>query len=148
MCRFLHTFIRYEVFLSNTNNFQTELFHTYVEFQQILLTWIRVDLRVMKRYPTLLRVPELKPLSYRCPLLWLLVASCLHLLLAFTISFYFFFVNRVISLMCRVFAYGPVERGSSPGRVIPKTQKKVLDAALLNTQHYKVRIKDPYTFGW
>ena len=25
--------------------------------------------------------------------------------------------------------------------VIPKTQKMVLDAALLNTQHYKVRIK-------
>ena len=25
-----------------------------------------------------------------------------------------------------------------PGRVIPKTQKMVLDAALLNTQHYKV----------
>ena len=26
-------------------------------------------------------------------------------------------------------------------RVIPKTQKMVLDASLLNTQHYKVRIK-------
>ena len=25
--------------------------------------------------------------------------------------------------------------------VIPKTQKMVIDAALLNTQHYKVRIK-------
>ena len=32
--------------------------------------------------------------------------------------------------------------GSIPGRVIPKTQKIVLDAALLNTQHYKVHIKD------
>ena len=31
--------------------------------------------------------------------------------------------------------------GSIPGRVIPKTQKMVLDAALLSTQHYKVRIK-------
>ena len=30
---------------------------------------------------------------------------------------------------------------SIPGRVIPKTQKMVLDASLLNTQHYKVRIK-------
>ena len=29
----------------------------------------------------------------------------------------------------------------APGRVIPKTQKMVLDASLLNTQHYKVRIK-------
>ena len=35
----------------------------------------------------------------------------------------------------------PGERGSIPGRVIPKTQKMVLSAALLNTQHYKVRIK-------
>ena len=28
-----------------------------------------------------------------------------------------------------------------PGRVIAKTQKMVLDSSLLNTQHYKVRIK-------
>ncbi len=33
------------------------------------------------------------------------------------------------------------DRGSISGRVIPKTQKMVLDAALLSTQHYKVRIK-------
>ena len=56
--------------------------------------------------------------------------------------------------MVRV-AYGPI-----PGRVIPKTQKMVPDAALLNTQRYKVRIKDkveqsrewssvlPYTSEW
>ena len=31
--------------------------------------------------------------------------------------------------------------GLTPGRVIPKTQKVVLDVALLNTQLYKVRIK-------
>ena len=31
--------------------------------------------------------------------------------------------------------------GQSPGRVIPKTQKMVLDASLLNTQHYMVPIK-------
>ena len=41
----------------------------------------------------------------------------------------------------RVFANGPGDLGSIPGRVIPKTQKMVLDASLLNTQHYKVRIK-------
>ena len=29
----------------------------------------------------------------------------------------------------------------SPGRVIPKTFKMVLDTYPLNTQHYKVRIK-------
>ena len=41
----------------------------------------------------------------------------------------------------RVFANGPGDLGSIPDRVIPKTQKMVLDASLLNTQHYKVRIK-------
>ena len=41
----------------------------------------------------------------------------------------------------RVFANRPGDLGSIPGRVIPKTQKMVLDASLLNTQHYKVRIK-------
>ena len=44
-------------------------------------------------------------------------------------------------LAVRVFANGPRDLGSVPGRVIPKTQKMVLDASLLNTQHYKVRIK-------
>ena len=43
--------------------------------------------------------------------------------------------------MSRVFPSGPEERGSIPGRVIPKTQKIALDAASHNTQHYKVRIK-------
>ena len=43
--------------------------------------------------------------------------------------------------MVRVFANGPGDRGSIPGRVVPKTQKMVLDAALFNTQQYKVRVK-------
>ena len=34
------------------------------------------------------------------------------------------------------------DQDSIPGRVIWKTQKMVLDASLLNTQHYKVWIKD------
>ena len=38
--------------------------------------------------------------------------------------------------MSRVYTNGPGDRGSIPGRVIPKTQKMVLDAALLNTQHF------------
>ena len=41
----------------------------------------------------------------------------------------------------RVFANGPGDQGSIPGRVIWKTLKMVLDTSLLNTQHYKVRIK-------
>ena len=40
-----------------------------------------------------------------------------------------------------VFANSPGDLGSIPGRVIPKTLKMVLDASLLNTQHYEVRIK-------
>ena len=66
----------------------------------------------------------------------------------------------IIYLMSRAFANSPGDLGSIPGRVIPKTQKMVLAAALLNTQHYKVRIKDkleqsrewrstlPYTLVW
>ena len=43
--------------------------------------------------------------------------------------------------MSRVFANGPGDWGSIPGQVLPKTQKMVLDAILLNTQHYEVWIK-------
>ena len=46
-----------------------------------------------------------------------------------------------IDLMSRVFANGPGDWGSIPGLVTPNTQKMVLDASLLNTQQYKVRIK-------
>ena len=46
-----------------------------------------------------------------------------------------------IGLMNRAFANGLGDQGSIPGRAIPKTQKMLLDATLLNTQHYKVRIK-------
>ena len=42
--------------------------------------------------------------------------------------------NQAIGLMSRVFANGPGDQGSIPGRVIPKTQKLVLDAALINTE--------------
>ena len=44
-------------------------------------------------------------------------------------------------MMVKVFAHGSGDLGSIPGRVITKTQKMVLDASLLNTQHYKVQIK-------
>ena len=66
----------------------------------------------------------------------------------------------MVGLMSRVFANGPGDRSSIPGQVITKTQKMVLDASLLNPQHYKVRIKDkgeqsrewssalPYTSVW
>ena len=43
--------------------------------------------------------------------------------------------------MSRVFANGLGDRGSITGRVIPKTQKIVLDDTLFHTQHYNIRIK-------
>ena len=43
--------------------------------------------------------------------------------------------------MSIVFANRPGDLGSVPGRVIPKTQKMVLDASLLYTHHFKVQIK-------
>ena len=64
----------------------------------------------------------------------------------------------IIVVVVRLFANGPGDRGSVPGRVIPKTLKMVLDTSLLKTQHYKIRIKGkveqarerssalPYTF--
>ena len=48
---------------------------------------------------------------------------------------------RLIGLVGRVFANGPGDLGSIPGRVIPKTLKMVLDTSWLNNQRYKVCIK-------
>ena len=49
--------------------------------------------------------------------------------------------NRLIGLVGRLFANGLGDLGSTPGRVIPKILKMVLDTFLLNTQQFKVRIK-------
>ena len=56
-------------------------------------------------------------------------------------------------LMChywhkRVFANGPGEQCSIPDRVMPKTQKVVLDDPLLNTRHYTVLIKYEWSNPW
>ena len=78
----------------------------------------------------------------------------------FSDKFALSFFVRAIGLMSRVFANGPGDQRSIPGRVIPKTLKMVLDSALLNTKHYKMRIKGkleqsrewsgalPYTSVW
>ena len=50
--------------------------------------------------------------------------------------------------MIRLFANGQRDLGLISGRVIPKTQKMVLDASLFNTQHYKVRIKGEVGQSW
>ena len=58
---------------------------------------------------------------------------------------YLLYSNWPISIMVRVFANGLGDQGSIPGQVIPKTQKMILDVALLNTQHYKVQIKGKWS---
>ena len=40
-----------------------------------------------------------------------------------------------------MFSNGPRDLGLFPDLVLSKTQKVVIDASLLNTQHYKVQIK-------
>ena len=56
-------------------------------------------------------------------------------------TYTYIYVYRLIDLVGRVFTNDPGDQGSIPGRVIPKTLKIVLDASLLNTQQYKVRIE-------
>ena len=53
-----------------------------------------------------------------------------------------------ICMMVRLFANGPGDLGSIPDIVIPKTQKMVFDASLLNTQQYKVGIKGKVAQYW
>ena len=53
-----------------------------------------------------------------------------------------YYYYQAIGLMSIVLANSLGDQGSISGWIIPKTQKMVLDAALLNPQHYKVRIKD------
>ena len=57
-------------------------------------------------------------------------------------------LHQTIGLMSRVFVNGLEDWDSIPGQVIPKTQKKVLDATLFDTQHYKVRIKGKVEQSW
>ena len=73
---------------------------------------------------------------------------CYFFLIPVTILFS---LSRSLSLSLpavRVFASGPGDLGSIPGRVIPKTLKMELDTTLLNTQHYKVRFKGKVEQSW
>ena len=52
-----------------------------------------------------------------------------------------FTLNRLIGLVGRVFANGPENLGSQPGRVIPKTSKMVLVCLTLSNIRYVSRVK-------
>ena len=51
------------------------------------------------------------------------------------------YIYLYIGKMVWVFTNGPGDRDSIPGRVIPQTQKMVLDPSLLNTQYCTICIK-------
>ena len=80
--------------------------------------------------------------SYICEDHWMLCiyVEYIYIYIYIYIIYIYIYISD-IGLGVRVFANGPGDLGSIPGRVMPKTQKMVLDASLLNTQHYKVRIK-------
>ena len=73
-------------------------------------------------------------------------AICVNVLIVWWISWMLFSFSRyikgwVLFLGSLFKSRITTDRSSIPGRVVPKTQKMVLDAAFLNTQHYKVSIK-------
>ena len=59
------------------------------------------------------------------------------------LSKWYYYINSENSNNLKhLFDNSQADQGSIPGRVIPKTQRMILDAILVNTQHYKVWIKD------
>ena len=52
---------------------------------------------------------------------------------------WYIYMDQPIGIVIRIFANGSEDWDSIPSQVITKTQKNVLDASLLNTQHYKVQ---------
>ena len=90
------------------------------------------------------RVKELNSEVNKTVRTWTTESACfrLHCFVCFA------YVYRDIGPAVRVFANGPGDLGSIPGRVIPKTLKMVLDTTLLNTQHYKVRFKGKVEQSW
>ena len=130
-------------------------------------SWARPDdfLRYGRRALVELRADNVKAVSIERSCLSLLMSNNLLLkgnkvsyLNQFRVfGFLYMFMNilwtlclfhRDIGPAVRVFANGPGDLGSIPGRVIPKTLKMVLDTTLLNTQHYKVRFKGKVEQSW
>ena len=63
------------------------------------------------------------------------------MLLKLNILLLYFYYYRAIGLMSWVFANGPEDGGSNRRSSPTKDSKMVIDASLLSTQHYKVRIR-------
>ena len=101
--------------------------------QQILPLLVKVDLAVMamKMFCTFPNTPD----AVKC-----YIQDTSLRKNKFQVIIVVFGFGQPISLVV-VFANGPGDRGSICGRVIPKTQKVVLDTSLLNTQYYKVHFR-------
>ena len=77
------------------------------------------------------------------------ICKCIYVCIQVSIYIYIYiYIYRPIGLVGRVFTNGPGDRGSIPGRIIPKNQKTVLDASLMNTHHYKLGIKGKVEQSW
>ena len=72
--------------------------------------------------------------------IYIYICVCMYIYIYIYVYIYVY-IYIYIYICIRVFANGPGDLGSIPGRVIPKTLKMELDTTLLNTQHYKVRFK-------
>ena len=120
--------------------YRLDCIKNYFSFLQILTAQF-ISFTYIKKWfmisLSLLLLRYIKSISFY----WLLLLNLFHLHTTKLWHLYYQFTNRAIGLMSRVFANGPQDQGSIRGQVIPKTQQMVLDATLLNTQHYKVRIK-------
>ena len=76
---------------------------------------------------------------------WNLIECTTYVYITITIFYHdyiYIYITGSLNLVGRVFANDPGNLGLIPSRVIPKILKMVLDTSLLNTQQYKVRIKN------
>ena len=103
-----------------------------------------VNIQMNKPYQFLVQIPSILKLYMKLFTLYIsnLFSLSSHEKLQCYRSKSKFSLNGIdFCLVLEMFANNLKNWGSIPGRVIPKTKKKVCDASLLNTQHYKVCIK-------
>ena len=110
----------------------------------IILLVLQKILETLLLYANIVALPYLKMTSTKCFFIFMCVcvSACVYMCI------YIYIYNRLIGLVGRVFTNGLGDLDSITGHVIPKTLKMVLDTSLLNTQQYKVGIKDKVEQSW
>ena len=117
----------YKLFVYPQFKCQTILFDPLIEPYQVLLLRVRVDQKgiATKGHSAFLKAQD-----------WSLTIRLFSVISGHSLEKrVLFFCRDTVEVLISVFANGQVDQGSIPGWVIPKTQKMVLDATLLNTQH-------------